>query len=142
MEWALYFSRICLDSLGADKAGLRCAMRIQQRMVGEVAIIDLNGDLTLDEGDELLRDTVSRLLQQGQKKIVMNLADVRYIDSAGLGAVVRSHTTALKQGGALKLLRPTKRARDLLTFIGIWKVFEVFEREEDAVRSFAPSNRL
>jgi anti-sigma B factor antagonist len=114
-------------------------MRIQQRMVGEVAIIDLNGKLTLGDGDELLRDKVNRLIQQGQKKIVLNLADVPYMDSAGLGEVVRTYTTALNHGGGLKLLRPTKRVKDLFIITKIWTILEAFESEDDAIRSFPPS---
>ena len=114
-------------------------MRIQQRMVGDVAIIDLTGRLMLREGDELLRDKVKSLIQQGQKRFVLNLADVPYMDSAGLGEVVCTYTTALKQGGDLKLLRPTKRVKDLLTITKLLTILGVFESEEDAVRSFPPS---
>ena len=114
-------------------------MRIQQRMVGDVVIIDLNGNLRLGDGDELLRDMVNRLIQQGQNRLVLNLADVSYMDSAGLGQIVRSYTTALNHGGALKLLRPTQRVKDLFIVTKLWNIFEVFESEEDAVRSFPPS---
>jgi anti-sigma B factor antagonist len=114
-------------------------MRIQHRMVGDVAIIDLNGKLTLGDGDELLRDKVNRLIQQGQKRLVLNLADVPYMDSAGLGEVVRTYTAALNHRGGLKLLRPTKRVQDLLIITKIWTILEAFESEEDAVRSFPPS---
>jgi anti-sigma B factor antagonist len=114
-------------------------MRIQQRMVGDVAIIDLNGKLTLGEGDQLLRDTVNRLIQQGQKRLVLNLADVPYMDSTGLGEVVRSYVTALNQGGGLKLVHPTKRVQDLFFIAKISTFFGVFESEEDAIRSFGAS---
>jgi len=114
-------------------------MRIQQRLVGNVAIIDLTGRLMLREGDELLRDKVKSLIQQGQKRFVLNLADVPYMDSAGLGEVVCTYTTALKQGGDLKLLRPTKHVRDLLTITRLSTILGVFESEEDALRSFPPS---
>jgi anti-sigma B factor antagonist len=114
-------------------------MQIQQRMVGNVAIIDLTGRLMLGDGDELLRDKVKGLIQQGQKRLVLNLADVSYMDSAGLGEVVRTYTTALNHGGDLKLLRPTKRIQDLLIITKICTILEAFESEEDAVRSFPPS---
>ena len=114
-------------------------MRIQQRMVGDVAIIDLTGRLMLREGDELLRDKVRSLIQQGQKRFVLNLADVPYMDSAGLGEVVCTYTTALKQGGDLKLLRPTKHVKELLIITRLSTILGVFESEEDAVRSFSPS---
>ena len=114
-------------------------MRIQQRMVGDVAIIDLTGRLMLREGDELLRDKVKSLIQQGQKRFVLNLADVPYMDSTGLGTIVRAYTTALSHGGGLKLLRPTKRVKDLLIITRLSTILGVFESEEDAVRSFSPS---
>jgi len=114
-------------------------MRIQQRMVGDVAIIDLTGRLMLREGDELLRDKIKSLIQQGQKRFVLNLADVPYMDSAGLGEVVCTYTTALKQGGDLKLLRPTKHVKELLIITRLSTILGVFESEEDAVRSFSPS---
>src|SRR5512138_2068682 len=84
-------------------------MQIHQRSVGDVTVIDLNGKMTLGEGDELLRDKVNSLIAQGQKKLVLNLAEVPYIDSAGLGEIVRTYTTVSRQGGVLKLLALTKR---------------------------------
>jgi anti-sigma B factor antagonist len=114
-------------------------MRIQRRVVGEVVIIDLSGRLTLGGGDEHLRDEISRLIQEGQTKIVLNLADVLYMDTTCLGEVVRTYVTTTRRGGGLKLLRPTERVRDLLKIAGISKILEAFESEEDAVRSFLPS---
>ena len=114
-------------------------MQIQHRMVGDVAIVDLNGRLMLGDGDDLLRDKVDGLIQQGQKRLVLNLADVSYMDSTGLGTIVRTYTTALNQGGGLKLLRPTKRVKDLLTITKLLTILEAFESEESAVQSFPPS---
>ena len=111
-------------------------MQIEQRTVGDVTIIDLKGKMTLGEGDELLRDKVNSLIQQGQKKIVLNLAEVPYIDSAGLGEIVRTYTTASKNGGSLKLLNLTKRIQDLLAITKLLTVFEVYDSEADAVKSF------
>lgn len=111
-------------------------MQIEQRSVGDVTIIDLKGKLTLGEGDELLRDKVNSLIQQGMKKLVLNLADVPYIDSAGLGEIVRTYTTVSRQGGQLKLLSLTKRITDLLSITKLLTVFETFDNEHDAVRSF------
>ncbi|MBE3134156.1 MAG: STAS domain-containing protein [Acidobacteria bacterium] len=111
-------------------------MQIEQRSVGDVTIIDLKGKLTLGEGDELLRDKVNSLIQQGMKKLVLNLAEVPYIDSAGLGEIVRTYTTVSRQGGQLKLLSLTKRITDLLSITKLLTVFETFENEHDAVRSF------
>jgi anti-sigma B factor antagonist len=111
-------------------------MQIHQRAVGDVTIVDLNGKMTLGEGDELLRDKVNSLIQQGQKKIILNLAEVPYIDSAGLGEVVRTYTTVSRQGGSLKLLSLTKRIQDLLAITKLLTVFETFDNEQDAVKSF------
>ena len=114
-------------------------MHIQQRSVGDVTIIDMSGKMTLGEGDELLRDKVNSLIQQGQKRIVLNLAEVPYIDSAGLGEIVRTYTTVSRNGGSLKLLNLTKRIQDLLSITKLLTVFETFESEADAVRSFSTS---
>jgi anti-sigma B factor antagonist len=114
-------------------------MQISQRSVGDVIIIDLNGKMTLGEGDELLRDKVNSLIQQGQKKLVLNLAEVPYIDSAGLGEVVRTYTTVSRQGGALKLLSLTKRIQDLLAITKLLTIFETFDTEDEAVKSFSPT---
>jgi anti-sigma B factor antagonist len=92
--------------------------------------------MTLGEGDELLRDKVNSLVQQGQRKIILNLSDVPYIDSAGLGEIVRTYTTVSRQGGSLKLLNLTKRIQDLLAITKLLTVFETFENEQDAIKSF------
>ena len=115
-------------------------MQIHQRSVGDVTIIDLNGKMTLGEGDELLRDKVNSLIAQGKKKLVLNLAEVPYIDSAGLGEIVRTYTTVSRQGGTLKLLNLTKRIQDLLAITKLLTVFETFESENDAVKSFSGAN--
>jgi len=112
-------------------------MQIEQRAAGDVVILDLKGKITLGEGDELLKDKVNSLVNQGHKKIVLNLAEVPYIDSAGLGEVVRTYTTVSRQGGSLKLLNLTKRITDLLSITKLLTVFETFESESDAVRSFS-----
>lgn len=114
-------------------------MHIQQRSVGDITVIDMSGKMTLGEGDELLRDKVNSLVQQGQKRIVLNLAEVPYIDSAGLGEIVRTYTTVSRNGGSLKLLNLTKRIQDLLSITKLLTVFETFESEADAVRSFSTS---
>ena len=105
-------------------------------------ILDLKGKITLGEGDELLKDKVNSLVNQGQKKIVLNLADVPYIDSAGLGEIVRTYTTVSKNGGSLKLLNLTKRITDLLAITKLLTVFETFDAESDAVRSFSASAKV
>ena len=117
-------------------------MQIEERKVGDVVVLDLKGKITLGEGDELLKDKVNSLVNQGHKKIVLNLADVPYIDSAGLGEVVRTYTTVSRQGGSLKLLNLTKRITDLLAITKLLTVFETFDTESDAVKSFASSAKV
>ena len=117
-------------------------MEIVERTVSDVTVLDLKGKMTLGEGDELLKDKVNSLVNQGHKKIVLNLADVPYIDSAGLGEVVRTYTTVSRQGGSLKLLNLTKRITDLLSITKLLTVFETFESENEAVRSFEASAKV
>ena len=89
--------------------------------------MDVKGKLTLGEGDEVLKDKINSLVLQGRKKLVLNLADVPYIDSAGLGEIVRTYTTVSRQGGSLKLLSLTKRITDLLAITKLLTVFETFD---------------
>src|SRR3954467_14233547 len=117
-------------------------MQIQERAVGDVMVLDLKGKVTLGEGDELLKDKVNSLLNQGQKKIVLNLAEVPYIDSAGLGEIVRTYTTVSRQSGSLKLLNLTKRITDLLAITKLLTVFETFDSENDAVQSFSSAAKV
>jgi anti-sigma B factor antagonist len=114
-------------------------MKIDERRVGDVVILDLKGKITLGEGDELLKDKVNSLVNQGDRKVVLNLAEVPYIDSAGLGEVVRTYTTVSRQNGSLKLLNLTKRIEDLLSITKLLTVFETYDSEDDAVRSFSTS---
>ena len=111
-------------------------MQIDERVVGDVTILDLKGKLTLGEGDTLLKDKVNSLIMEGQKKLVLNLEGVPYIDSAGLGEIVRTYTTVRRQGGTLKLLHLTKRIQDLLSITKLLTVFEVYDEEDAAVKSF------
>ena len=117
-------------------------MQITERQVGDVMILDLKGKITLGEGDELLKDKVNSIVSQGRRKIVLNLADVPYLDSAGLGEVVRAYTTVSRQGGSLKLLNLTKRITDLLSITKLLTVFDTFESEDEAVRSFSASAKV
>jgi len=112
-------------------------MQIDERLVGDVKILDLTGKMTLGEGDELLRDKVNSLVHQGHKKLVLNLEGVPYIDSAGLGEIVRTYTTVSRQGGKLKLLGLTKRIQDLLSITKLLTVFETYDNERDAIESFS-----
>jgi anti-sigma B factor antagonist len=117
-------------------------MQIEERGVGDVTILDLKGKMTLGEGDELLKDKINSLILQGQRKLVLNLEGVPYIDSAGLGEIVRTYTTVSRQGGSLKLLNLTKRIQDLLAITKLLTVFETYDKEDDAVRSFASSAKV
>jgi anti-sigma B factor antagonist len=111
-------------------------MQIDERRVGDVTILDMKGKMTLGDGDELLRGKVASLVQAGDKKIVLNLGEVPYLDSAGLGEVVRTYTTVSRQGGSLKLLNLTKRIKDLLAITKLLTVFDSFDNENEAVTSF------
>ena len=112
-------------------------MEIAERAVNDVTILDLKGKMTLGEGDELLKDKINSLLASGKKKLLLNLEGVPYIDSAGLGEVVRTYTTVSRQGGKLKLLNLTKRIQDLLAITKLLTVFETYESEGEAVKSFS-----
>ena len=111
-------------------------MVIEERIIGDVTILDLKGKMTLGEGDELLKDQINSLIHQGQKKLLLNLEGVPYIDSAGLGEIVRTYTTVSRQGGNLKLVNLTKRITDLLMITKLLTVFETFDVEQDALKSF------
>src|SRR6188768_3985899 len=114
-------------------------MEIVERTVSDVTVLDLKGKMTLGEGDELLKDKINSLLASGKKKLLLNLEAVPYIDSAGLGEVVRTYTTVSRQGGSLKLLNLTKRITDLLAITKLLTVFETYDNEADAIRSFQSS---
>ena len=111
-------------------------MEIVERTVSDVTVLDLKGKMTLGEGDELLKDKINSLLAAGKKKLLLNLESVPYIDSAGLGEVVRTYTTASRQGGSLKLLNLTKRIEDLLSITKLLTVFDTFDSEAEAIKSY------
>jgi anti-sigma B factor antagonist len=98
--------------------------------------VDCSGRITLGEGSVVLRDTVKELLSKGQKRILLNLGDVNYIDSSGIGELVSAYTTAKNQGGELKLLKLTKKVHDLLQITKLYTVFDVKDDEAAAVKSF------
>jgi anti-sigma B factor antagonist len=111
-------------------------MQIEERIVNDVTILDLKGKITLGEGDEALKDKINSLVHQNRKKILLNLEDVPYIDSAGLGEIVRTYTTVSRQGGQLKLVNLTKRITDLLSITKLLTVFETFDTEPEALKSY------
>ena len=112
-------------------------MEIQERTIQDVVVLDLSGKLTIGEGDELLKERISNLVQQGHKNLLLNLESVPYVDSAGLGEIVRTYTTVSRQGGKLKLVNLTKRITDLLAITKLLTVFETYESEDEAVKSFS-----
>ncbi len=107
------------------------------RKVNGVTIVDLSGRITLGEGSVVLRDTVKDLVGRGSKKILLNLGDVTYIDSSGIGELVSAFTTVRNQGGELKLLNLTKKVHDLLQITKLYTVFDVRDDEAAAISSFS-----
>lgn len=114
-------------------------MDIKERVVDGVSVLDLSGKIVLGEGDGQVRERIKDLLSDGQKKILLNLGDVNYIDSAGLGALIGSYTTTRREGGSLKLVNLTKRIQDLLAITKLITVFETYETEAEAIESFSAS---
>lgn len=113
------------------------SMKASTRQVDGVTIVDLSGRITLGEGSVVLRDTIKDLLSKGQKKILLNLGDVSYIDSSGIGELVSAFTSVRNQGGELKLLHLTKKVHDLLQITKLYTVFDVKDDEAQAVGAFA-----
>lgn len=112
------------------------SLKASSREVDGVTVLDLSGRIVLGEGSEVLRTALADLTSRGIKKILLNLADVSYVDSSGLGAMVSGYTTITGQQGQLKLLNLTKKIHDLLQITKLLTVFEVFEDESKAVKSF------
>ncbi len=113
------------------------SVKLSTRQVGNVTVIDVAGRITLGEGSSALRETLRDLVAKHQNKILLNLADVTYIDSSGIGELVSGYTTVTNTGGSLKLLNLNKRVKDLLQITKLYTVFEVHEDEAAAIRSFA-----
>jgi len=112
------------------------SVKLNTRQVGDVTVVDVAGRITLGEGSSALRDTLRELVGKGQKKILLNLGDVTYIDSSGIGELVSGFTTVTNSGGQLKLLGLNKRVKDLLQITKLYTVFDVHEEEASAIRSF------
>ena len=112
------------------------SVKLNTRQVGDVTVVDVAGRITLGEGSSALRDTMRELVGKGQKKILLNLGDVTYIDSSGIGELVSGFTTVTNSGGQLKLLGLNKRVKDLLQITKLYTVFDVHEDEASAIRSF------
>jgi anti-sigma B factor antagonist len=112
-------------------------MKIVERQVGDVVVLDLEGKILIGEGDEALRAAVAKLVEAGKAKIILNLAEVPYVDSAGLGGIVGCYTTVSRKGGKLKLVGLTNKLTELLAITKLLTVFETFDVEAEAVKSFA-----
>src|ERR1044072_466065 len=112
-------------------------MDIKERVVDGVSVLDLSGKIVLGEGDGQVRERIKDLLSDGQKKILLNLGDVTYVDSAGLGALISSYTTTKREGGQLKLVNLTKRIKDLLAIPKLITVFDTYDTEREAIDSYS-----
>ena len=108
--------------------------------VGDVFVLHLQGPITLGQATERLRTLIQSALDSGKKNILLNMAEVFYIDSSGLGELVAAYTTATHRGGKLKLMKLTQRVQDVVQLTRVYRVFEVFNDEDTAVRSFATSS--
>jgi anti-sigma B factor antagonist len=111
-------------------------LNINERQAGDVTVLDMSGKITIGEGSVALRTAIRRLLEEGKKRILLNLAGVSYIDSSGIGELVSSFTAITNAGGQLKLLNLTQKLQDLLTITKLLTVFDVYESEADALNSF------
>jgi anti-sigma B factor antagonist len=111
------------------------SMEITERVVGDVVVLDVSGKMLLGEGDVQLRETIQKQIEAGNRKLVLNLAGVPYVDSAGLGEMVRCYTTVARDGGTLRLVNATKRIKDLLTITKLITVFDHYDSEEEAINS-------
>jgi anti-sigma B factor antagonist len=112
------------------------SVKLNTRQVGDVTVIDAAGRITLGEGTSTLRDAIKGIVDNGSKKVLLNLGEVNYIDSSGIGELVSAFTTVANQGGQLKLLNLNKRIQDLLQITKLYTVFEVHDDEAASIRSF------
>ena len=111
-------------------------LKATTRKVGNIAVVDVSGRITLGQETQLLRETIQRLLGDGQKQILLNLGDVAFIDSAGIGELVSAFISARNRGGELKLLKLTRRVRDVVQITKLYTVFDIRDDEAEAVKSF------
>lgn len=111
-------------------------LNIKERQAGDVTVLDMDGKITIGEGSVALRSAIRRLIEEGKKKILLNLSNVSYVDSSGIGELVSSFTTINREGGQLKLLNLTQKIQDLLAITKLLTVFDVYEDEASALNSF------
>ncbi len=113
-------------------------MLLSERRIGDVTVLTLGGRLVIDEGDVPLRNRIDALIAEGRIDVVLNIHDVTYVDSCGLGALVEKFVGLRRRGGHLKLVCPTDRCRRVLEITHLLPIFELYESDDDAVRSFSP----
>ena len=113
------------------------ALTAKARQIGDVAVVDLNGKITLGENSGILRDELKTLMSHGVKNIILNMAGVSYVDSAGLGELVGAYTTAANQGGSVKLLHMQTKMKDLMQITKLHTIFSSYEDEQEALKSFS-----
>ena len=111
-------------------------LNIRERQAGDVTILDMDGKITIGEGSVALRSAVRRLIEEGKKKILLNLGGVGYVDSSGIGELVSSYTTIQREGGQLKLLNLTQKIQDLLGITKLLTVFDTYTDESQALNSY------
>ena len=111
-------------------------MKIEKRKKGDVVILDLKGKILIGDGIDDLRDSINNIIKENETKVLLNFADVPYLDSTGLGEVVRSYTSIKKSGGTIKIINLTNKVRDLLSVTKLITVFDTFEVEDEAIASF------
>lgn len=111
-------------------------MKIEKRKEGDVVILDLKGKILIGEGIDVLRDSINNTINEQETKVLLNFAEVPYLDSTGLGEVVRSYTSIKKAGGVVKIVNLTNKVKDLLSVTKLITVFDTFEEEDKAIESF------
>lgn len=109
---------------------------LKERQAGDVTILDLSGEVRIGEGSVALRDSIRKLADDGKKKVLLNLAGVKYVDSSGIGELIANYTTLSRQGGQLKLLNLTEKIQNLLVITKLLTVFDAYEDEGEALKSF------
>jgi anti-sigma B factor antagonist len=126
-----------LDRMGiSERWCMSMKMQVASRQIGDISVVDVRGRITVGEGNIMLREFVTRLVENGNKRILLNLQGVEYVDSGGLGELVRTHTTLQKQGGQLKMVNVNQRVLELLKLTSLHKIFDVHKDEASAVQSF------
>jgi len=131
-------SGICYIASGATaKVKRRNSMRIEKRKVGDVAVFDIKGKILAGEGVDELRESINQAVNDAETKILFNFKDVPYLDSTGLGEVVRSYTSVKNRGGVVKIVNLTNKVHDLLSVTKLITVFETFNEEDEAIKSFS-----